>query len=327
VSQSITTLPVELQQSILIFAGNPLQASLVCQSWHQLSSDEPFYRSILSTIQSSMNEVQFTQLLRNFHVQQDAPAITRVQQLFKGVYQLRREYFLRGGMEIGRRPSDSLSPIRFHEALQSIKVLEEKEIENHLNEFLEFLETNSLEAEEFFLLQQGGMSNAELAKKMREHLFENTTWSHLQGLYFEGVLNNRSIVLPRFIRQCVGLTTLSIVETTNEELPKEAYHCVSLSNLCIRSNRLKKLSNEINNLKQLTMLIAFDNQISELPQTIGELKKLSYIDLEMNPLKRVPRSLLRLPNLNCFILESSWKRTDRQSLEDFLIMYGIEIYD
>jgi Leucine-rich repeat (LRR) protein len=310
-SHSITSLPHELQQDILTYVRNPLQTSLVCSLWHQLTSDEPVYRSILSSIQSSMNEAQFTQLLRNFDVQLDAPAISKVRQLFKRVYQLRGEYLRRDGIVV-KSLSDCFYPLHFHEALQSIKVLEEKEIEDNLNDFLDFLRDNFPEVNEFSALHQQGMPKTELAQKIREYLLET--------------LNNRSIVLPRFIRQCAGLTTL-IIESTNDELPKEVYQCVSLNCLSIQFNLLKKLSNEIGHLKQLTSLVAFGNQISELPPTIGELKELSYIDLEMNSLKRVPRSLLSLPKLNRFILESSWQRNNEQSLEDFLINQGIEIYD
>lgn len=362
-SGTITTcLPVELQEHILTYVRNPAQTSLVCRLWHQISSSEYLYDSILSTLESCMDQDKYKQILREFDVQPSDPASTNVKKIFQGVHQsllelpegckmlsrqhlpnpvellqlesnCKREHQQKRLVDV-LGPSDYFSPLRVQQVLVLRKKAELKAISWKKDGKAFF----------FFLTQLPGY---DMQRKFQEQHKEELdglrtrkrclTWLRTGDSWKEAehISLNASTwrkvpwLFVRVIPKCAHLKQLYLAACEFGNLPEQVFQCGQLKHLDIASNELKELPDGIGKLMQLEKLVASLNHISTLPPGIKHLKELQYLDLTFNPLKRVPKEILTLPKLEYISILSfkSWKKSSGIRLEDFLVENGIELYE
>lgn len=352
---TLTILPVELQQYILSFVRDPGITSLVCQTWCELGRTQIFHKIILSTVHTFVGDAVFEQMCREFVKVPDSHSrsLERVKQLFLGVYGEVKKF--PGGPAYLESIRDKTINEFFNPAylLIAYEHLEILEMRTYPENFLRFgaqaeaafmqsqamvgdmeLEEGSDEEEveveeiEMIDIQESALQDfdksftsfrTECAEQVSRRLFEYEIHKNVNELDLTSILCSNK--LPRTIGRFCHLTSLNLSQNDLENLPQQIGCLSALVELNIGTNKFTEFPGVITELVKLQYLNARNNQLTELSKAIGNLTDLEMLNLFGNPLKRIPQEIFALPKLTYLFLGQGsvplrWKRSNADQMPE-----------
>jgi Leucine-rich repeat (LRR) protein len=129
--------------------------------------------------------------------------------------------------------------------------------------------------------------------------------SHVDKVWFNGVLENEIYVVPDQITKLKHLTLLSLTGTHITDVPDGLSQLSSLSQLELSDIAFPEVPPSVFRLTQLKVLYLASNKLSSISEEIGALNQLTELDLAWNRLREVPRQLTHLSRLETLRLSAN----------------------